>query len=325
MRKLVVALSLSTLFLAISTAYLVHELRLARASVPMSAAVAAQPGQPTSAAHPEAHAAAAITSAESGGDENFPTPVTTTSDGQTHTMTREQARANAVQQAREFLKTLADPERRRAYLEENKNQMRANYPGLAKYLGLDEVAFDRFLEVLASQELTLREKVSHCALDASCRFPGYDDSIGESMRLEAEALVGAETYRKFESFRDSRQERESVALLRGRLGDTDHMSDAQAERLALALTDERKNLEKDQATRVDGLTSFGSGGISIYAGDNPEAIAAADALNRRMRDRAARELTAGQLAVYDQMRDDTMNTWRSFAEMRASQHKARQD
>jgi hypothetical protein len=240
-------------------------------------------------------------------------------------MTREQARANAVQQAREFLKRIEDPEQRRALLEESKNQTRANYPGLAKYLGLDEVAFDRFLEVIASQELGLREKWSRCALEAGCRFPGDDSGIGESMRLEAAALVGTETYRKFETFRDSQGERQSVALLRGRLGDQDHMSDAQAERLALALADERKSMEMDRANMVEGLTSFGSGGLSIYAGDGLEAMAAADALNRRTRDRAAQVLTPGQLAVFDQMRDDAMNRWRSFATMRATNEKEKRD
>ena len=298
MRKLVVALSLSTLALGVTTAYFARELQRERARKASVASLAAAE-IPAAAALPKPvadivdtpQAASQIVAA----DGEDPDP-----------WEREKRRVAAT--ADRELAKLLDPAKRSAMLDEMKASSRSFYPQLAQVLQLSAFEYDRLLELLAEQQLTVREKVLRCALDPRCNFPGVDRAHRDSQELEVAALIGADRQQRLEKYQQSLNERSAVRQFRGRLPDKDHLSEAKSEQLITAIAEEHQRFEAGITQGGASVSGFNTGGVS-FALSSEEAgaekrLAEATEYLGRLRERASQILTPGQLTAFNEMLDE---------------------
>jgi hypothetical protein len=200
-----------------------------------------------------------------------------------------------------FLERAADPVLRQQLLEETRVNVRQRYPALDRLLGLDASGHDRLLELLANQFIEMRMTSLQCKYESTCgtRLP----LLREAQQLELATVLGLDGKRRFDDYVHSRQERLSVNSLRGRLTDKDHLADRQAEMLVLALADERRRVADEFVQRGETETwAFEGVPFRFSPGTTyDELMEQARAYHGRLRKRAAQVLTAGQLAVYDQM------------------------
>ena len=298
MRKLVVALSLSTVTLAVTTAYFARELQRERAQKP-GVAPPAVTEIPATAVMPN----------RSSDERDAPpaaSPVAASDEESLDPM--EQAKRRLAVSAEPELSRLQDPVKRRAMLDEIKASSRGFYPQLAQVLQLSDFEYDRLLELLAEQQLDVREMMLRCALDSRCKFPGVDRAYRESQELEVAALIGADRQQRLEKYQQSLNERSAVRQLRGRLPDKDHLSEAQAERLIAAISEEHQRFEAGIAEGGAGVSGYNTGGVSfVLSGEEAGAekrLAEAKEYLGKVRERAAQVLTAGQLTVFDEMLDE---------------------
>jgi hypothetical protein len=298
MRKLVAALSLSTVTFAATTAYFARELQRERAN---DARVATLPAaeQPATADTPQR-------SLNNNDAPPASPPVAASREENIDPM--EDAKRRVAANADRELAKLLDPAKRRAMLDEMKAGSRGLYSQLAQVLQLSDFEYDRLLELLAEQQLAGHERMLRCALDSTCKFPGFDRAYRDSQELEVAALIGADRQQRLEKYQQSLDERNSVRQLRGRLPDKDHLSDAKAELLIAAIAEEHQRFEAAIVQSGAGVSGLNTGGVSFAL--SPEESGAEKRLAEateylgRVRERAAQILTAGQLAVFNEMLDE---------------------
>ena len=323
MRRLVYALSATTLIFAASTVYLARALQLerARGEADSRAATNAMPAPP---------------GAEAGARHSAP-PLATSKPPQpgTGTMRGELKRAspgsvNIVSQASpdpaKQLAQLMDPVQRTGMIEERKSSYRTVYTGLAEHLRMDDAEFERFIEAVANQELNMQEAHLRCYIDKTCGTRDVSDQI-EAGQRELIGLFGAEKVQAFKHFQHTMGERQFVSQLRGRLPDKLRLLDAQSESLIDALNQESQRIRADSQQRGLQVSNFNN---LVYTPDPgaPDAEKdwqAANEYNRMMRDRVATVLTPEQLAIYEKMQNDALQSFRSMEISMARQRSQEKD
>ena len=179
---------------------------------------------------------------------------------------RHEAHAGGLQQR--FLAQISDPEQREELLAERKMMMRNTYPRIAQVLGLTPEEHARLIELYALQQLDMQEASSRCTLDPACDLQQLHRQLGETRTQEINNLLGAERMDKFNDYKNTMGERESVSQLRTRLPDTQRLSDDKAESLITALAEERDAIYRQLAQQGSGTHSFGIGaGMIITSSD----------------------------------------------------------
>ena len=290
MRKLVVLLAFTTALFAASTLYLLVERgRPVAAESPATSPTAVLGPTPVAAESIATSKPSLALSAPASAETFAPTPMP----------------ADPMQlmgaENRQFLERAADPVLRQQLLEETKVNVRQRNPALDRLLGLDANGYDRLLELLANQFIEMRKTSLQCKYESTCgtRLP----QLREAQQLELATVLGLDGKHRFDDYVQSRQERLSVNSLRGRLTDKNHLADTQAEVLILALADERRRVADEFVQRGETETWAFEGVPFRFspATTYDELMEQAQAYHARLRKRAAQVLTAGQLAVYDQM------------------------
>jgi hypothetical protein len=109
---------------------------------------------------------------------------------------------------------LADPDYRRSYLVQVRQQVIRSYPGLAQALGLDFDEANSFYEVLAQRELDMRD-VSLLVEDVpdDSSLEARENAIGEINRRRDDALTALLGTARFDQFKQYEQERPAWAQL----------------------------------------------------------------------------------------------------------------
>jgi hypothetical protein len=314
MRKLVLTLALSSVALAGSTVYFAHELFEERARNGAAASLAASPPvvSPASPARPE------LSRSVSPSDVRASTaavPAKTEAVGLTaRSLTEQEIKAAQVEFGRTFLAQIADPQGREDLISERKMIMRHAYPMLDKVLGLSSAEHARLLELFALQQLEMQEHQSRCAVDPHCRFHELRFNEEPHQQQIAE-LLGQERVQKFESYKNSLGERESITQMRMRLPDAQRLADENAEGLITALAEERASINREAAQRGQGVNAFGVGAGMLYTttdGTLETQYDAARQYSQRLRERAAQYLNSEQLRVFNELQDEQLVTLRSL-------------
>ena len=313
MSKTVVVLSISTVLFAASTAYLAHELYLREAGEGAMAAVpavaAATPGssphlKPGATAFEEKTGIAARTSIPAA-DVAKPAD----------SAKRDAQDDPGTAYARQLVARYDDANQRPVLLEEQRTVLRRQYEKLKERLKLSDSAFEQLVSLIADEQLQAQMSWARCAVDPACdpknqRNPNIDRT------QEYQAMLGMDGAEAFTQFRSSIGERDAVVQLRGRLPDSSFLPEAQAEKLIVALKEERERFSQEAAAR--GAKTMGWGttlGTLWYTEDSglPEQyIVEASQYSQRLRGRAAGILTPAQLAAYSQMQDELLAQFASM-------------
>jgi hypothetical protein len=317
MRTPTLILSLTTATFAMSTAYLAWELHERDSSTQVQTASTA----PRAGAIGDAEggtSAAPVTPASSraAADASIGATATSTSNGKSATSggaevaKRVDANDPGTMFARQLVARLDDSVQRQALLDEQKTSVRRQYARLKEQLKLSDAKFEQLVATLAEQNLQGQENWARCAIDPNCNPKDEARMRIDDRTQELLALLGAEPYEDFNAFRETLQERDSVAQLRGRLNDNLFLPQAQAEQLIAALAEERKRYAQEATARGSNVSGWGTAlGMIWYPEDavTIEArLAEAAQYSQRLRARAATVLSAAQLAAFIQMQDELL-------------------
>ena len=247
MRKSTLILSFTTAVFAASTAYLAWQLQtrgqnpdrvstLASASAPDTSGMPAD-GSPAGVSGPALDPA---TMPAATGSAASPT-ATAINDAP-----KADAAADATLSfARQQLARLDDPVQRAALLTDARAGMRRQYARLREQLKLGDSTFEQLVTMMAEQSLQSQEIYFRCASDPACKAAEHfkqhpvDDHSQELL-----AMLGADKAEALTKYQASLPERDAVAQLRGRLTETNAIRDEQAEKLVLALAEERDAIRR---------------------------------------------------------------------------------
>ncbi len=313
-----VLLSVISLALAASTAWLAIALHAARQE--LAELRGAPPPAPTApAAIPPAMSAAAT-------DPHVPEvdaiPVAASSPPNQGARPRDamQAQSDAAQRAATLAHNawvrawLDDPGKRAQALADSRKDHGREFP--RQLLDLDDADYDRLLDTLAAGDLRYAEAMYRCNIDPACDRQATIETQMQANRRELAGLLGDEKAQRLETYRDNAMERNSVASFRSGLRDTMRLSDAQAEKLADALGEERRRMTKEWQQRGEQVSGVANawGWLNFPATqDIGQRVADATEFQRRQRDRAAEILTSAQLDAFtrqqEQMLDIARGSW----------------
>jgi hypothetical protein len=308
MNRTVTFLSISTALFAVTTAYLAYKLNQREAAtaalVAEEAATRRIPSANDAAVANEAASLPTNTTPAAGNASQL-AGVAAAADSKEPDL-----RAAAVNDfARQFLARYDDSSQRPVLLEEQRTVIRRQYEKLKDQLQLTDSAFEQLVTMLAEEQLQAQEHWARCAVDSTCdpknrRFDYVDRT------QEYQAMLGMEGAEAFTNFRKSIGERDAVIQLRGRLTDTHFLPEAQAEKLIMALAEERERFSQEANARGAKVTGWGTNlGILMYTEDSgipDQFIAEATQYSQRLRNRASSILTPAQLAAYTQMQNELL-------------------
>jgi hypothetical protein len=312
MNKPVVVLSISTALLAASTAYLALELhqRDDAAATAIRVADTAESGsssQPkpagdTAAARDGSNAQPSLTSTSS-----IAPPVVEAATA--NAKSRDLQADPAAGFARQMVARYDDPNQRPAMLEEQRTVIRRQYEKLQQRLKLSDAEFSQLVTLIAEEQLQMQINWARCAADPACDTQKPPEHNVDRTQ-EYQAMLGSEGAEAFTEFRKSIAERDAVIQLRARLPDTSFLPESQAEKLIMALAEERERFSQEASTRGAKARGWGTNlGMLMYTEDSglPEQfVAEATEYSQRLRARAAGVLTPAQLAAYVQMQEELL-------------------
>jgi len=305
MNKTVTFLSVSTALLALTTAYLAYRLNQREtATAALVAEEAATRGIPDANDAVITNEAAALpTNTPAAGNASTLAGVAAMADSKEPDL-----RAVAVNEfARQFLARYDDSNQRPVLLEEQRTVIRRQYEKLKEQLKLSDSEFEQLVTMLAEEQLQAQEHWARCAVDSGCDIKTRPYSPVDRAQ-EYQAMLGVEGAEAFTNFRKSISERDAVIQLRGRLTDTNFLPEAQAEKLIMALAEERERFSQEASARGAKVTGWGTNlGMLMYTEDSgipDQFIAEATQYSQRLRNRASSILTPAQLAAYTQMQNE---------------------
>lgn len=322
MRPPNLALLAISLGLAVSLAYVAHELRDARARALADASEIQQLRARIATAERRREALERVVAAPAVAAPPRPAsdtpPVARVVEPEERPVTDSERKSGLSERQRarraEQLKMLADPAARALYRAQRLAQVRRENPGLARTLGLTPDQEREYFELLAEQDV--RREEYHMAQD-----PDADTSVEDRQRYEREeeeqrTLLGFEKFEELRQYQRSRPERAQVRSLRARLDGATSLGEEQATRLIAAMREERERY-------VQGMTHV-TGGTGGYLGEYPFTpfriseegrpdLAFAEAQLTRTEDflkrlhaRAAVILTPEQLRRFEEIQEEQM-------------------
>jgi hypothetical protein len=209
---------------------------------------------------------------------------------------------------------LDDPQKRANVLGDFRKSAERDIPrGL---LVLDDDEYNRLLDTLAASNLRYAVAMYRCNTNLACDLQTAVETQMQTNRRELVELLGDEKAQRLENYRDNFMERNSVASFRSGLPDSMPLSDAQAEKLADALGEERRRMVNEWQERGEKILGLGNAWGSLnFPGtqDIEQRVVEATEFQRRQRDRAAEVLTAAQLEIFtkqqEQMLEIARGSW----------------
>jgi hypothetical protein len=296
MRKLVVALSVSTFTLAVVCAWLAHELARERARpMPATHAVQSPARQPTNPASPVLPTEAARQPANASPAPPVPA----------RQLTEEEVREELQRaEARRYIAEIDAPGGRERKIAETRAMYRRMFPELKEAAGLTEEEYEHWLDSTAEQVFDIQEKSIRCQADPGCdvRSPIQVDPA-----RSPDSVLGPEKAARIQFYRESKTERQMVNQLRLQLPDEAFLSSETAEKLITSLAKERRRLRMEAQARGETFATMGIGQTMIlYAGRGTvdQQLDSAAHHSRLMHDHLAQFLTSQQLAVFDKLQRD---------------------
>jgi hypothetical protein len=219
---------------------------------------------------------------------------------------------------------LDDPDKRAKVLADSRKSHERDFP--RQLLDLNDNDYNRLLDTLAASNLRHSEAMYRCNTDPACDL---QTAIGTQMqvnRRELVMLLGDEKAQRLETYRDNHMERNSVASFRSGLPDSMPLTDAQAEKLADALGEERRLMVKEWQQRGEQISGMANswGSLNFPATQDVEQrVAEATEFQRRQRDRAAEVLTSAQLEIFTKQQEQMLEIARGSWEYEVPTGKSR--
>lgn len=324
MRKLVLALALTSAAFAGSTVYFARELSLERERAVAAPALAAAgaPSQAFAATPPAAGPASSQAGATTPDDRKFNVRFLSEPSANARAISEADIRKAQTEYSSKLLAQLADPEQREEMLAQHKMIVRMSSPRVDQVLGLSADEHAQLVGLLAQQQLDIQEASANCMADTTCELSELHRQNMDTRKREIDELLGPERAAKFETYKNTLGEREAVTQLRNRLPDVQRLSDANSELLIAALAEERDLMHREASQRGATVNGYSLGVGMVFApgegGTFEERYESARQSSQRLRDRAAQFLNAEQLRAFNEMQDETLISLRSVLRHKSS-------
>jgi hypothetical protein len=215
--------------------------------------------------------------------------------------------------AKDWLRQYDDPALRASLQRAARTGIEAQYSRLRDRLKLDANTFGQLVDLLTQEQLEQQANYFRCAVDAACDTSNVRPPRDHSD--EYLAILGADAFAQFNSYREAMPDWQAVVQLRGRLGEANYLKDGDAERLLSALSAERERYSSEVKQSGAKLRGWGTGtGMLWYTGDGgaEEQLASATQYSERMRERAAAILNAEQLRAFVQLQEELLANFATF-------------
>lgn len=193
--------------------------------------------------------------------------------------------------------------------------MFGDWEAVAPHIGLSPDELTRFLQAFVDRLLQRQQSRLECQIDPACDLPPLQAAAAAAEQDRAD-LLGPDRYARLKAFQRSGMDRNFVELLNRRLPAQSRLSEVQAGRLALGLTEERERFAAE--AQLAGKTSrrYQSGYLVLAAAATPGApdehaqlSSSMTEFSQRLYNRAAGLLTGTQLARFQAMQDDSLAYW----------------
>ena len=177
---------------------------------------------------------------------------------------------------------------------------------------------------MVDHEMGVRAAYARCDLDPTCESPDpkFMQRFDYSEHLMRQ-LLGNSDFKAMREYRQLAFERGVVANLQERLPANLALSAKQSEALAIKLREVRIAQIDELAARGLDPGSYGGAGMSVVyprgSATQQQAMESAQQFMQTVRDNAGAILNAGQMAVYNQMLDDSMMIFRRYHRQETAQ------
>lgn len=314
MNKAALGLSIATIALAISTGYLVYQVRQERHLVgrdfaPGSSEARAASGKADdkgSTPNPGEKDQDGIVAPDLG---SVSTPSTANPGG------RPSYEAYRQVQDELTVRLYNDPQGRRELIEERIPTLRDKYLPLQRRLKVDDLLWLRFMEVVAERELGFTAARIDCKATNTCnRVKITPELVADDQMFVAEVL-GESRAKEVYRFEQSDLERRSVRNLQQDIPQSQWLSEEKSEELVMALNKLREDTVKQMSmAQVPVGMFFGKEGGALLYDKNlatPEArVEAASNYSKQLREQARKYLTGKLFTVFDRQQDEMLEQMR---------------
>jgi hypothetical protein len=337
LNKLVAGLALSTCAFATSAYLLRSELAVARkinaelistqmaAGTPSPRLVAgansgAGPGAPGPVATPTS-----LTTPANQAAPGTATDATVPLSASTAPLSAKAARkARTAASAADFLRQYDSPTGRADMRVDEMGRLSRSLAGLQEKLGIDDAKWEKFKNMMVEHEMAIRAAYARCDVDPACETPDprYMQRFEYTERVMRDFL-GNSDFKAMREYRLLAFERGVVANLQERLPANLALSAKQSEALAIKLREVRITQIDELAARGLDPGSYGGDGMSVVyprgSATQQQAMESAQQFMQTVRDNAGAILNSGQMAVYNQMLDDSMMVFRRYHRQETAQ------
>jgi hypothetical protein len=215
--------------------------------------------------------------------------------------------------AKDWLRQYDDATQRTSLVKAARTGIEAQYSRLRDRLKLDANTFGQLVDLLTQEQLEQQANYFRCAVDAACDTANMRPPRDHSD--EYLAMLGADAFAQFNSYREAMPDWQAVVQLRGRLGEANYLKDGDAERLLSAMSAERERYTSEVKQSGAKLRGWGTAtGMLWYTGDGgpEEQLASATQYSERMQQRAAAILDAEQLRAFVQLQEELLANFATF-------------
>lgn len=215
--------------------------------------------------------------------------------------------------ARERLERFNDPKLRAAIVARARESLAQTWKPISASLRMPESTLENLLDVLSEQSASHDQRRLECQIDRLCNPEALNASLKESGRYNLESYLGPERLDKYNAYIESIPERTYIQDLQARMPDGGHVDDDTVERLALALSTERRRFvtSTEQSGKKIQVIGFV---VKEYEGDKaPKSIGGpfnevlTDQFRSKLSDVASGILSSEQLAEFKKLQEERAN------------------
>jgi hypothetical protein len=209
-----------------------------------------------------------------------------------------------------------DPKGRRELIEERIPGIRDKYAQLQRRLKVDDLLWQRFMEVTAEQELGFVVARMDCKATDTCNRVKLTPELVEEDRSHVAEVLGEAKAKEVFRFQESDLERRGITTLQRDIPDNQRLSEERSEELVMALNKVRDDTVKQMSAAQAPVGMFfgPGGGALVYDRNLPtaeERVEAASNYSKRLREQARKYLSAKLFAAFNQQQDEMLEKMRT--------------
>jgi hypothetical protein len=227
--------------------------------------------------------------------------------------------------ARERLQQHTDPARRHEILASNRASLGQRWQQIAFSMQLSAQELEPVLDMLAGQAMEFDQARLECQVNPQCPpcdLRKLNESLRDAGQQNLADHLGPQRWERYEAWRHAITERVYMDELRKRLTGNDALGDEAAERLVLALAQERRKFIEQAAQQGKRVQVSGAGfAVQEFRGDTPPPPFGANnwqltaAFNQLVTAKAAQHLSPAQMKAFTKMQEERLSNARLMEQL----------